>query len=323
MDTPHFDLVDITRAIQRRIRFVIIITVIAAILGAIAFGIRKKKYKAEGQFFVTNPIYGDRNNLFRSYETRFVDYFGGDDDLDKVTALAQSDTVMDRIIRNCQFQDVYHADINTPKGHAFLMGIFKKNFTIKRTEYKDMQVSYTAYDPQTSANVVNMSIKVLEQSYRDIYTNIKQGIYQSVKDKLKDIDSAVNALTDTLAGIRDQYKIYNIVNPSRPNAMSGEIKNSGSAGFGKAMEQVQNVEAVKDQMVSDRAHYISVLNEFSASSNDNMRYLKVITTAEAPVSPSGPGLLMTVIIAALLGLFFSVMYILLMAYYKMLNSVVR
>ncbi len=323
MDTLHFDLVDIVRAIQKKFRFILIITIITAILGGIFYAVKNKKYKADSRFLVTNPLYGDHNYLFRNHETRFVDYNGGDDDLDKVTALANSDTVRDRIIRNCQFQEVYKSDINTPKGHAYLMDIFNKNFNIRRTEYKDMEVSYTAYDSTTAANVANMSVKVLEEVYRNYYVSIRQGVYNSIKHKLADVDSQVNSLTDTLAQLRDQYKIYSLISPSREGMLGGDVKGSGGPGYGKAMEVVQNIEATKDQLVTDRAKYASILNEFSASFNEDMRFLKVITRATPPVDPKGPGLLITVIVAALLGVFFSVIYVLLMAYYRMINSIQR
>jgi len=323
MTTPYFDLVDIIRAIQKHRRFIIIVTVVAAILGALFFAVRKKKYKAEAKFLVTNPLYGDRNYLFRNRDTRFIDFFGGDDDLDKVTALAGSDTVRDRIIRNCQFQEVYKSDINDPKGHAYLMTIFNKNFNIKRTEYKDMEVSYIAYDAQTAANVANMSVQVIEEMYRSYYTNIKQSVEKSITGKVTQLDSSIEALTDTLATMRDKYKIYDIISPSRENIISGEIKGGGGAGYGKAIEEIQNIESIKDQYVTDRARYISELNEFAASTNSSMRFLKTITTAEPPLNPNGPGLLLTAVIAALLGFFFSVIYIVLMAYYRMLNMVER
>src|SRR6185437_195466 len=163
MATPSFDLIDIIRTIQKKKRFILLITAVAVVLGALFLVAKKKKYRAEARFLVNNPHYGDRSTLFRSFETRYVDFFGGDDELDKVTALANSDTVHDRIIRNCQFQVVYNQDINDPKGHAALMGIFDKGFTVKRSEYKDIQVSYVAYDPQTAANVANMAVKVLEE----------------------------------------------------------------------------------------------------------------------------------------------------------------
>ena len=322
MAIPSFDLVDIIRTIQKQKRFVTIIVVLSMALAGAFLVIIKKKYKAEASFFVNNPLYSDRSNIFRSTDTRYVDYFGGDDDLDKVTALAYSDTVIDRIIRNSDFKIIYRKDITTVKGHDDLMTIFKKNFNIKRTEYKDIQISYIANDAQTAANVANMSVQVLEETYRHYYESIRNSISTSIEDKLKQLNSSIDSLTDSLSVMRDRYGIYNIISPARKNVISGDIKGSGK-GFGRAIEQIQNIESIKDQLVTDRVHYISTLNEFTATTNAAMDLLKVITRATPPQHPNRPNGILTLLIAGFLGFIFSTLYILIIAYFRKLNAVVR
>ena len=323
MDTPSFDLIDVIRTIQKQKRFIIIITVAAMVVGGLFYAVKKKKYKAEATFFVNNPLYGDRNTLFRSNETRYVDYFGGDDDLDKITALGNSDTVKDRIIRNCDFDKIYKfGDMANDTAHAMYMAAFNKNFNLKRSEYKDITVSYIAYDPKTAAGVANMSVQVLEELFRHYYTSMKEGMEASIHNKVTQLDSSINVLTDSLAGMRDRYGIYSIISPARQNVMSGDMKGGGK-GYGKAIEEIQNIESVKDQLVTDRAHYISVINEFSAASNSSMTYLKMISRAVPPTSPTGASLFMIVLVGGCLGLFFSIMYVLMIAYFRRLNAVVR
>lgn len=323
MAAPSFDLIDVIRTIQKRRTFILIITVLCMGLGGVFLLVKKKKFKAEARFFVNNPLYGDRNTLFRSFETRYVDYWGGDDDLDKVTALGNSDTVRDRIIRNCQFQTIYKGgDINNDTAHAMYMSIFDKNFNLKRTEYKDIIVSYIAYKPQDAANVANMSVKVLEETFRHYYTQMKGSMCFSINAKKVQLDSAINTLTDSLANLRDKYGIYGIISPSRQNMVNSEMKGGGK-GFGRAMEEVQNIESVKDQLVTDRSHYISLLNEFSTAASDTIQYLKVITRAVPPTSPFGPSVQLVLLVTGCLGLFFSTVFVLMMAYYKKLNEALK
>jgi len=45
--------------------------------------------------------------------------------------------------------------------------------------------------------------------------------------------------------------------------MNGDMKGGGK-GYGKAIEEIQNIESIKDQLVSERgAFYTSLLNEYS------------------------------------------------------------
>ena len=322
MSTPSFDLIDVIRTIQKQKRIIIAITLITVALGGIFFAVKKKKYKAASRFLVNNPLYGDRQTLFRNTESRWIDYFGGDDDLDRVVALLNSDTVRDRIIRNCQFQIVYNADINTVKGHATLMSIFDKNFNIKRSEFKDIEVSYTAYDSVTAANVANMSVTVAGQVFRDIYTSVKDGIYATLNHKVHELDSSIARYTDSLTSMRTRYGIYNVINPGRNNNMTVDVR-GGGANYARGMEDIQNIESIKDQLVIDRARNISLLNEVSASSSTSMEYLKVISRAHPPSGPSGATLLIVLAAATFLGLFFSSLMVLMLAYYKRLMSVER
>jgi hypothetical protein len=75
--------------------------------------------------------------------------------------------------------------------------------------------------------------------------------------------------------------------------------------------------------VTDRAKYISIINEFNVASNNNMTYLKMTTRATPPNSPAGPSLLIVLIVTGGLGLFFSVLYALVVGYYRILMAVER
>jgi len=319
MAAQSFDLLDILQIIRQRKRTLIIITVIAAAIGAGLHLVRKKKYMATVDFIVNNPLYGDRSNLFRSTDTRYIDYFGGDDDLDKVTAFANSDSVRDRIIRNSQLAEIYNIDISVPANHTRLMKIFDQNFKIKRTEYKDMEISYTAYKEQDAANIANMSVEVIEEVYRNYYNVIKNSIYTSINDKVTQLDSSINALTDTLAEMRDQYGIYNVMSPGREHMMSGDNQ-SHPKGYGRAMEMVQNIESIKDQYVTDRAHYMSTLNEFSATTDKAMRFINVLSHAEPPTHAQGLSGMVVVAIAGFIGFICTLLFLLMTAYYNKLKA---
>lgn len=323
MSTPRFDLIDIIQTIRQRRRFVIAVTVIAAVVGAVGYFTKTKTYVAKTEFLVSNPLFADRNNLFRTSEMRFVDYVGGDDDIDRVSFIAESDTVKDKLIKNLNLAEAYKVDLTKPDGMFRLRNIVKRNMDVKRTEFKDVLLSYTDTDPVRAANVANESIRIIEETFRGYYNGMRANVYDAIKEKIKEQDSTINTLTDTLAALRDKYGIYDIISPSRQNLINGEMK-KGGPGMGRGIEQVQNIEATKDQIVTDRAKNISLLNEFSTGTKaGQMPLVQVITSGKVPVEPKGPGLALTVVAATLLGLFFSCFLVLLTTYYRALISVER
>lgn len=316
MSTPRFDLVDIIRTIERRKRFIISVTVIAMILGLAFYLIRKKKYEAKAAFFVSNPIYSDRSNIFAGADSRYTDYFGDEDDIDRVIALSESDTIITQIIHNSGYDSANKLSLDDESQRSELKQKFQKHLDIKRTEYKLMEVYFTDVDPKLAATVTNETVKDIELAYRNFYNSRKAGVYNSINSKLSELDSAIASLTDTLATLREQSGIYDIISPNRQNLVTSKIQGNGN-NAGRYIELIQNYEAVKDMLVTDRAKYVSLLNQYSTGVRGNeMNLFHSITVARPPVEPAGPNLFIVLAASLFLGLFFSVLYTLLTSYYR-------
>jgi len=321
---PRFDLIDMIQTAYRRRRFIIWITLAAACLGAVCYLLQKKRYKATAEFIVANPMYADRNHFFRISGDRYVDYFAGEDDIDRVLAIAQSSAVRNEVVARMGLFAKYKLDPSN-KEDAFNMGLlWKKNFNVFRTEYKNMELSFTDEDPQLAANVTNETIKVTEQLYRGYYNNIKAVMHRSLQEKMNEADSMLLLLTDSLARLRERYNIYDIVNPVRDNILVGSIKSNGRPDFGWGMEQLQNVESIKDKWVSERTRFLGLLNEFSTGTKpEDLSFIKMLSDAVPPVKPTGLGFVLTTIACAFAGLFLGVVIVLLQAWFRLLISVKR
>lgn len=323
MSNPRFDLVDIMQSLRSHKRTIITVSLVTAILGGLVFLVSKRKYRASGSFMMTNPLYTDRNNLFQVNNIQFVDYFAGDDDVDKIMALIESDTIKYSVAQKLGLYERYKLDANKPKEARKMLDIFKDNFKAVRSEYNGCDISYDDPDPVLAADVVNESMKTIEEVFRSYYVGQRRKLTSSLQAKIGELDSTINVMTDTLAKLRDQYKIYDLINPTRKNLVSSTVHGSG-ANLGWAIEQIQNVESLKDQAVADRARYTSVINEYTATSKaDDDKLMHVMTKARIPGKPKQPGLTLTVLSCGLIGLLFSSLFLLMRQYYRSLIAVQR
>lgn len=324
MSTPRFDLVDILQILRRYRMQILIVTLIAAVVGGIFSLVSTKKYRSKADLIIINPLYTDRSNLFRSENMGFVDHFGSDDDADRLLLMAESDSVRETVARRVGLDNAYKLNLDDPNGRNDLKYIFKKNFSVKRTEFNTCEFMFVDTDPNRSARVVNETIVAIEDMYRNYFVDMRVRAAGTLKGKVTELDSSILALTDTLALLRDKYKIYDIISPGRRNVISGTIKSTGVPGFGRAMEEVQNLEAIKDQLVIDRTKYVTLFNEFSGSNAGNdVRVLRVLSPAKSPVEPKGFGPVLTAVASALIGFFFCSLIILIFTYYRLLISVKR
>lgn len=320
---PRFDLVDIVKTLHQKLRLLIIVTIIAALVGAVAFLVRKKQYKAKTAFFVANPLYIDRTNLFRTDYSQFIDYFAKEDDVDKVMAIAKSDSMQRRVIDKLQLGKVYGKDPSNPKDLFKLMEIFEGNFEIKRTEYTSVEVTYTDADAKVAADVANEIVKTISEMYSSYYASLRNHVQHSLQAKISEIDTTINRLTDSLAVLRDRYQVYDLISPSRKNIISGTMR-SGGQGFGRGIEEIQNIESVKDQLVTDRAEYITIINEYTTGTKaGDLPLVQTLTNASAPYKAMGFGLLATIAISAIVGLFFCALLVLLLTYFRAILNTER
>ena len=308
MSNPRFDLVDIIQTLRKHRKLLLVAVVVSAILGGLFYVLGKKKYKAEADFIVSNPLYADRNNLFRNRDTRFVDYFGGDDDLDRVLVIAVSDTLRNVVAEQLNLWDAYKLDRTKPEDRLKMKEIFKDVYKMERTEYTTGKVYFKDTDPVRAAAVVNLSIDVAEGIFRSYYLKMKNNVANSMKESIAAIDKRIEELN------------------GRQIAMTGKI-NAGMDRAERVKLETEFMEAtvLREQLIKDKANNITILNELltGVDTSDKNRYLQVITPATPPEKPAGIGLVLTVVGAAFFGFFFVSIYLLIVTYYRLLINTAR
>lgn len=323
-ETPRFDLVDIAHTLRRRSRFITIVMILAGVVGAAGWLIGKRKYKAMASVLVANPLYSDRNNLFRNDKVTFVDYFGREDDIDKVLAVAKNDQTRGIIVNYMQLGKTYKLDTSKEDERIELFTRFKKSFEVKRTEYQNLEISYTDPDPKLAADVTNNAVRLIDEIYTGYYNQLRLNARASLQMRMAQTDSMISSMTDSLANMRDRYQIYGLISPSRMSMQGQSMPASGRPGLGRAIEEIQNIEATKDQLVADRARMVSLISEFSTgTATGDQPQIQVISPASIPDKPIGLNLGLTILVSVLAGAFFATAWALLAAYFRTLTSVSR
>ncbi len=308
MATPGFNLPDVIDTVRKHLRLIIVISFLSAVSAAVFYMASPRKYEGKTEFLIRNPLFGDRSNLYNT-DQKIFDYFADEDDVNRILLLAESDTVRKQVIRNMKLDYIYNLDGSTRKGQLTCERKYNKSLNVVRTEYKDVVLSFVDTDPQRAADVANEIVRVIDEVYAGYYKGTRKLMYQSIADKTREEDSAINALTDTLANLRNKYGIYDIISPARNNIMLSELKHNGNKDFGRGVEEIQNIESLKDQLVYDRAKNKTLMNQYTTGEKvDQMHVVTVVTPAKNPLDAKGMGGMLTVLVGGFLGLFFSIMF---------------
>jgi len=309
---PEKDTLLLIDIINKSKRLIIAFACIAAILGITARLLKPREYKAETFFILKNHLYADKTYLY-SKDMRYINYYGSEDDIERLVALIESDTIQNTLIRELNLMKHYKVDSTSEKEIRLLKKTIAKNVKILRTPQKSASLSYTDKDPILAAKVANRYLQLLEYTLRTNYNSVRKDVHHSLQDKVAQEGEVIAMLTDSLANMRKYYGIYQIINPARGNLMlNGNIENNGHPEFAKGLELIQNLESIKDQAVTDRAEHISLLNQYvTGEQADDLSLVQLIKTAEPPLKPNDFGIVTTVLLSLLLGAAFGIVYVLL------------
>jgi len=312
---PRFDLVDIAQTLRRRRRTLLLCTLLALVGGALAYFLTPRKWSAMAEVLVANPLYADRNHIFPTQQVHLIDYFADEEAIDKAMVVGLSDRARGEVIARLRLDSVYKIDASTRKGQDKLARRYKGAYELKRTEYGNLTVAYTDTDPERAAQVANEAVAVLGEIFHQYYSGKREQIVQALEAKGREADSAIAVLTDSLAAMRDRTGIYEILSPNRM------VMGASGARNGRAVEEIQNIGAVKDQWVMDRARTLGIINEMRTGiAADQTPIINVLSAASPPTRPAGLGTVLTLLACALAGFVFAVLWVLLSEYYGRLTS---
>jgi len=317
---PILNISSLFDILYRRRKLIVYTTVAAIVAGLLLYFIKPKKYEAELIFILKNPLYSDRNYLYNN-ETKFIDYFANDDDVDRLITMARSDSVQNKVINAFKLAEAYDYDSASPKQFLKLRKFFNKNLNVYRTESKNVVLTYTDKDPARAIKVASMCLDESERTLHSFYIGMRRSMYESIVSKIKEEDSTIHVLTDTLSKLRARYGIYDIISPARYNIMLSAFKDNGKPDYALGIEEIQNVESVKDELVADRAKHITLANQYTTGTSlTDMPFTYVVNRSRLPLKPKGMSLATILLACAFAGLFFSALYVLALKFYKSISS---
>lgn len=323
MNTPTFDMVEIVKVVQRNLRLILWVTIAAALVGGIGNKLKDKEYKANGEVYLLNPLFGDRNHIFRmASDVHFVDYFGTEGDVDRVMTMIASKDVEDSVISYLDLYKAYKLDPQKPRDRVTITERYRDAFDSKRTENSSIMASYKDTDPKRSADVLDAIFKITDYKLRKYIASVKHNSMEAVQTKIRQTDLEIARYTDSVIRLREQYGIYDILSPVR-KGITAAVPSRAGAGSARGMEEVQNMEAVKDQLVITRSELASIATGLDADVSSEIQLLYNVSTPKAPDKVHGLGMILTTLACAFVAFFFCVLLFSFTAYIRALASTQR
>lgn len=283
----QFDLFDIIRIGLKWKMKILIFSLVVAVLTALFFLTQKNYYNGYGSFFTGSAVMSGRVNLFRESPQEWVDYFGGENEVDRAYVVGNSAQVISYLIEKFRIRDHYGIDSTDKEAMKKTYKRFTKNFTINRSGFKHIEINFTDEDQNLCHQVVNEAMNRIETQLRLMYISINRQLALSLDIRRDSLEHELLLYTDSLVHLRVMYNIYDLVAPGRKAQNNFTPKGSGEQ-YARGIELIQNVEEMKDRIVTDKAKYLSLANEFKTATFDGFPMIHVTQWASPGSPKAGP-----------------------------------
>lgn len=256
-----------------------------------------------------------------------IDYYGIDEDIDRLLSIANSGEVAKTIISEFGLADHYEMKTETSKGKFKVYERFRKLYAVQKNKFDAIEVSMEDTDPEIAMKIANR-IRTLVNDIAQ--RTVKKSQDLLVKNYLNNIQSKtieLDSLTTKIEVEKEKYGIFDSENQGQAfaeslgsaNASQRKYIQSQIKEFTKGVTRVKVLEQEQKefglQLSLDKERYKQL---FSARQSD-FNAIHLIESAEAPLVKSRPKRSILVIASGLISLFFCLLAALIVEKFRSIN----
>lgn len=262
----NFNNLSLIRLIVKWKWHILIITVVAAICGAIFSSSR----------FIT-PLYKSEAIVYPANISPYSD----ETETEQMLQIINSQSIVDSIIEKYDLWTDYKIDRNYQYAKSYMMYMYHENIKITKTPYDAVSIVVNDKDPVTACNIAKDILKFYDLKIRSLH-RIKSGeiaaMYaRQLNNKQQDLENWKQQLAD----LGTAYGVTNYEQQSK------EITKAYLAGSSKANELKHNLEQygpeqidLENKIVEEATSYIEIKEEYEEHSRilyANLTYSNIIS----------------------------------------------
>lgn len=211
------------KLLAKNSRLLASITLFTAIIGTATAFLLTPKFKATASALAGNSLLHDKARLTNPNIKDLYSYFGNTDDLDRLRAIAESDTILHTVFMKHKLGVYYNQDASFPK-----LNDFKKDLFIRRSDKDQLLISVELPNPQTAADVANDIAAETNTHLQSLIRKEEDKIIQVISNT---IQKSKDALTNKDISEIDKIEIHNMIINQERNLQEWKEQQTISPNF--------------------------------------------------------------------------------------------
>ena len=256
---------DLFTVFEKRWKFILGLTLLAAALALVICLIRPKEYLSTATALPANSLVADKARVFNQNIEALYSDFGTPDELDRLEGTAKLDTIYLATVKESGLIEHYEIDHS---GEALFEAVerLKKKSKINRSAYGELKIKVWDIDRNKAAEIANTLLKNLQELHQHLQNESNIAMLATLRsgqqEKLQQFKHAVDTL----------------------NSLSGA--------------EAEIWEAKKTAMLEQLQQHEKMINQYQFAVNTNPRVLITVENARPAIWHDKPETVLTVLLAA-------------------------
>lgn len=168
-------------------------------------------YRATTTFFAASPDQTKPELIFNRMMTMRVEYYGGNNDIDRLLTIAESSELIDFLVDSFSLYRHYGIDSTSHKAPHWMREHFKKLYDVKKTKRDAIELSIEDTDPLMAARLANAARERIDAIARGVIHESQRRTIRTFEENIARKEKQLLAIGDSVAKMRTLYQIYNVV----------------------------------------------------------------------------------------------------------------
>jgi len=206
MEQPY-NLLGVIQSVWRWRKRILQVCGVAAVLSVVGALLLSNYYKSTAIFYAASSTVAIPEPV--GNETKVIEYYGGEDAMDRMLTIAESTELAQYLIQKYDLAKNYKIDIDTEKGPSKVLKRFRKLFSVKKTKYAAIEISYEDKDRELPKRLMDDAIQKIDNMGQELIKAGQRKEFNSRNSTIAVKEATLKMLSDSLSGLRKKYKIYN------------------------------------------------------------------------------------------------------------------
>lgn len=206
--SPPAHLLGILRSLWQWRKPIIIVTIAGTILAAVISLLLPVYYSATTTFLTISPDQISIDGVFGNTNGR-MQFYGTGDDIDRAMSVAESDALVDHMIKEFDLYTVYDIDTAKAKAPLYVRREFMSNYEVKKNARDAIELQIMDKDPIR----VDAMVRAARSQVNDISLTLVRGTQersaQGLRREITSAEATLTSIDERIRALRERSGVYN------------------------------------------------------------------------------------------------------------------